>query len=257
MNVNIGGLNINYTVKGSGELIVLLHGWGSNIELFAGLIDLLSKKYRVVAMDMPGFGKSEEPKEIWSVDDYADFVLDFLKAYPSEKITFLGHSFGGRVIIKLMSRSGLPFTVDKIILVDSAGVRPKRTFKQKLKVGFFKVLKRIYRIKAVQKAAPELLNDWRARFGSSDYNSASPTMRQILVKVINEDLTKYFSANKAETLLIWGRNDTETPLSDGQLMEKMMPNSGLVIMDNCGHYPFLENPYVFHRVISSFMNIKE
>ena len=122
----VKGLKINYIDEGQGELVVLLHGWGSNIKLFQASIDLLQKGYKVVTMDMPGFGESEEPKEPWSVDDYVDFVIEFLKDYEFTKVTLLGHSFGGRVIIKLCSREK-PFEVEKVILVDSAGVKPKKT----------------------------------------------------------------------------------------------------------------------------------
>ena len=95
-------MKINYEQKGSGELVVLLHGWGSNIKLFANLIDLLSVKYTVIAMDMPGFGESDEPPSAWCVDDYVDFVADFLREIAApEEVTLLGHSFGGRVIIKI------------------------------------------------------------------------------------------------------------------------------------------------------------
>ena len=132
MKVNIKGLDINYICEGQGDTVLLLHGWGSNITLFQSAIDLLKTKYRVIAMDMPGFGQSDEPKEPWCVDDYVDFVLEFLKDYEFDKITLLGHSFGGRVIIKLCSRE-LPFEIDKVILVDAAGVKPKKTLKQKIK----------------------------------------------------------------------------------------------------------------------------
>lgn len=125
MTENIDGLNINYVLKGEGELVVLLHGWGSNITLFNAAIDLLSTKYKVLAFDMPGFGESDEPKEPWCVDDYVDFVLRFLSKYELQKATFLGHSFGGRVIIKLCART-LPFEIEKVILVDSAGVKPEK-----------------------------------------------------------------------------------------------------------------------------------
>ena len=101
----VNGLKINYEEKGEGDLIVLLHGWGSNITLFANMIELLSKKYKVVAMDMPGFGKSEEPKEPWDVSAYVQFVIDFLKEYDAKEVMLLGHSFGGRVIIKMHSRN--------------------------------------------------------------------------------------------------------------------------------------------------------
>ena len=116
MYKTVNGIRINYEEKGEGELIVLLHGWGSNIRLFANLIALLSRKYKVVAMDMPGFGESQEPPAAWDVSDYVQFVVDFLSDYSDKKIMFLGHSFGGRVIIKLNSRGDLPFEVSKVIL---------------------------------------------------------------------------------------------------------------------------------------------
>ena len=127
MYKTVNGIRINYEEKGEGELIVLLHGWGSNIRLFANLIALLSRKYKVVAMDMPGFGESQEPPAAWDVSDYVQFVVDFLSDYSDKKIMFLGHSFGGRVIIKLNSRGDLPFEVSKVILVDSAGILPPKT----------------------------------------------------------------------------------------------------------------------------------
>ena len=131
LQTNVDSLKINYMDKGSGELVVLLHGWGSNIELFENMSELLARKYHVVAPDMPGFGLSDEPKEPWRVDDYVDFVLKFLEPFAPKKVTFLGHSFGGRVIIKMASRD-LPFEIEKVILVDSAGVRPKKTAAQKI-----------------------------------------------------------------------------------------------------------------------------
>ena len=135
MNREVCGLNIHYIEEGEGPLVVLLHGWGSNIELFQPTVDLLKNNYKVVTMDMPGFGQSEEPDEPWDVDRYVDFLLAFLEPYHPDKVILLGHSFGGRVIIKLCARD-LPFKVEKVILVDSAGVLPVKSpwekFKQKL-----------------------------------------------------------------------------------------------------------------------------
>ncbi|MBQ9139246.1 MAG: alpha/beta hydrolase, partial [Ruminococcus sp.] len=139
----INGIKINYEEKGEGELIVLLHGWGSNIKLFANLIDLLSKKYKVAAMDMPGFGESQEPPSAWCVDDYADFVIEFLKAYDTKKVMLLGHSFGGRVIIKLNSRENLPFEITKVILVDSAGILPPKSNKKSFRTRWYKFCRTI------------------------------------------------------------------------------------------------------------------
>lgn len=251
----IYNLDINYVEKGEGELVVLLHGWGSNITLFDSMINVLSTKYKVVAPDMPGFGGSDEPDEPWNVDDYVDFILEFLKKYDAKKITFLGHSFGGRVIIKLCSRE-LPFEVEKVILVDSAGVMPEKSGVQKTKEKFFKATKKIYSSDAFQKMFPELLDMLRRRSGSADYNAASPVMRQTLVNVVNEDLCHLMPNIKCPTLLLWGTNDTATPVSDAKKMESLMPEAALVTFEGAGHYSFLDSQVHFNKVLASFMNIE-
>lgn len=252
---NVNGIKINYEQKGEGELIVLLHGWGSNIKLFANLIELLSKKYMVVAMDMPGFGESEEPPSAWCVDDYAKFVIDFLSDYDTKKVMLLGHSFGGRVIIKLNSRNDLPFEITKVILVDSAGILPPKSNKKSFRTYYYKAGKAILSTGIAQKIAPDALENFRKKMGSADYAAASPLMRQVLVKTVNEDLEPLLPNIKCPTLLVWGVNDTATPLSDGEKMEKLIPDAGLVKLENAGHYSFLEQQYTFNKVMCSFMKI--
>lgn len=252
---NVNRIKINYEQKGEGELIVLLHGWGSNIKLFANLIELLSKKYMVVAMDMPGFGESEEPPSAWCVDDYAKFVIDFLSDYDTKKVMLLGHSFGGRVIIKLNSRNDLPFEITKVILVDSAGILPPKSNKKSFRTYYYKAGKAILSTGIAQKIAPDALENFRKKMGSADYAAASPLMRQVLVKTVNEDLEPLLPNIKCPTLLVWGVNDTATPLSDGEKMEKLIPDAGLVKLENAGHYSFLEQQYTFNKVMCSFMKI--
>ncbi len=262
MKTIINGLNINYTDEGQGQLMVLLHGWGSNIDLFAGVINFVKQKYHTVAMDMPGFGKSDEPKEPMSVDDYVDFVLNFIKElYPDEKeIIFLGHSMGGRVIIKLaagLKRGNLEagFSIPKIILTDSAGVKPVKTEAQKKKTSRYKLYKNVLNKTGISKAFPGTLDALQKKFGSADYAAASPVMRQSLVKVVNEDLVPYMSDVTMPALLIWGDQDTATPLSDGQIMEKNIPEAGLAVINGAGHYSFLDNPYLYNRILGSFLGI--
>ncbi len=254
MNKTVKGLNINYIEQGQGDLVLLLHGWGSNIKLFEATADLLSKGYKVIAMDMPGFGESQEPAEPWNVDDYVDFVLEFLKDYEFDKITLLGHSFGGRVIIKLAARD-LDFKIEKAILVDAAGVKPKKTLKQKIKLRIYKMTKWVFSMKIVRKLFPDALENLRKKNGSADYNSATPVMRQTLVRVVNEDLTHLMPKLICPVLLIWGTADDATPLSDAKLMEKLMPEAGLVTFEGAGHYSFLERQGQYLRVLASFMKI--
>lgn len=254
MNTKIDSININYAEQGDGELVLFLHGWGSNIKLWQGLIDTVSAGYKAVALDMPGFGESDEPPVAWSVDDYVDFVLKFISAYNPKSLILVGHSFGGRVIIKMLSRK-LDFKVNKIILIDSAGIKPKKTLKQKLSLYAYKVGRQIMSLAPLKKLFPNAVENMRKKRGSTDYNSATPIMRQTLVKVVNEDLTRLLPGIKASSLLIWGTADTATPLSDGELMEKLIPDAGLVKVTGAGHYSFLEAPEFVARVIKSFLKI--
>lgn len=260
MNIKIDDLNINYDFRGEQNggdtLVVLLHGWGSNIKLFDNLMNVISQKYPVTALDMPGFGLSEEMSEPWDVGQYTDFVIKFISGFNYKKVILLGHSFGGRVIIKMLTQRDIPFEVPNIIMVDAAGIKPKKTFKQKLRQRVFKIGKWFYNLKIVKKISPKGLDNWRKKFGSADYNDASEIMKTTLVKTVNEDLTDYISKITADALLIWGENDTATPLSDGQLMEKLIKNSGLVTLKNAGHYSFLEQQYTFNAVIKSYLKIK-
>jgi pimeloyl-ACP methyl ester carboxylesterase len=262
MKTNINGLNINYIDEGSGQLLVMLHGWGSNIDLFKGVIDFARTKYHVVAMDMPGFGKSDEPSEPMDVDAYVDFVLSFIKElYPEEKeIIFLGHSMGGRIIIKLTSgihdgRIKADFTVPKIVLTDAAGVKPVRSAAQNKRTKRYKFYKSIITKTGIAKAFPGTLDALQKKFGSADYAAASPIMRQSLVKVVNEDLVPYMPSVTMPALLIWGDLDTATPLSDGKKMEELMPEAGLAVINGVGHYSFLENPVLYNRILGSFLGI--
>lgn len=255
MNININGININYRDEGNGNPIVLLHGWGSNITLFNGIIELLSAKYRVVALDMPGFGESDEPDNIWGVDDYVDFVWEFIKKLNIDFFSVLGHSFGGRVIIKMANRKEIADSIDKIILVDSAGIKPKRTISYHIKVRSYKITKGILSFYPIKKLFPNALEKYKKGKGSADYNSASEIMKGCLVKTVNEDLTPLLKNINKETLIIWGEDDDATPLSDGKLMEKLIPESGLATIKNAGHYSFLDQKYIFERILASYMQV--
>ena len=257
MKINVDNLNINYILKGSGDYVFLLHGWGSNQSLFNALSNVIAEKYTVVSLDLPGHGESEEPTDVWDVSVYANFLINFIQQFKCEKVTLLGHSFGGRVIIKIANIPNLPFTIDKIILVSSAGILPKRTLKFKVNLKIYKIAKGILKVGIVNKMFPNALNSYQQKRGSIDYNNASGIMKSILIKTINEDLAPLLKNIKVPTLLIWGDIDTITPLSDGQLMEKTIPDAGLVVLKGAGHFSFLEQASAFHRVIKSFLKIGE
>ena len=255
MKVFVNGLNIEYSDCGEGDAVVILHGWSKERAPYAPLSQLVSEGYRAIAPDLPGFGGSDEPPEPWDVDKFADTVIEFIKALGLERVILMGHSYGGRVIIKTASRESLPFEISKIILVDSAGVIPKRGLDYKFKVAVYKIGKRIMLSPLMKKLFPRAVERWQAKQGSADYAAASPVMRGCLVKAVNEDLTPLFPLVKQETLLIWGTLDDATPLSDGILMEERMPDAGLVKIEGAGHFSWLDNPALFNAVIRSYLKI--
>jgi pimeloyl-ACP methyl ester carboxylesterase len=143
--------------------------------------------------------------------------------------------------------------VEKLILVDAAGIKPRRPMKYYVKVYSFKAYKRLLYLLMGKARAEEKLNQYRAKRGSADYANATPVMRAILSRVVNEDLKSCMPSIKAPTLLVWGENDTATPLSDAKYMEQHIPGAGLVSFPGCGHYSFLDNPYQFAAVLRSFL----
>lgn len=248
-------MKIEYNDVGEGNAIFFLHGWGSKKEHFAPIIDTVSGKYRAISFDLPGFGGSDEPPKAWSVDEFADLCIKFIASFNIPKVILLGHSYGGRVIIKTASRDDLPFEISRIILVDSAGIMPKRSLSYKIKVKTYKAGNKILSTPVMQKLFPDALEKRRQKKGSADYAAASPVMRGCLVKAVNEDLTYLLPKVPYETLLIWGTADDATPISDGETMEKMMPDAGLARIPGAGHFSWVDNPALFRAIICSFLKI--
>lgn len=248
--IQLLGLNFHYTVQGEGAPIILMHGWGCNLTTLQSVEKVAMENHKVYNVDFPGFGESQEPSQVWGVEEYTQLIEQFVKAENIENPILLGHSFGGRVGILYSSRN----KVNKLILVDAAGVKPRRSLKYYFKVYTYKLGKKLMPLIYGKERAQQRIDAMRAKRGSSDYNNASPMMRAILSKVVNEDLKEKMPLIKAPTLLIWGENDTATPLRDAKIMEKLIPNAGLVSFPGCGHYSFLDNPFQFAAVLRSFLN---
>ncbi len=254
MQTEIDGYKIHYNIKGDGnKYVIILQGWGTKLELYNTVVDSLCDKYKVVSLDLPGFGESTEPREGWSVDDFKNFVLKFLKHIGVDSATLIGHSYGGRIIIKLAADKEVDLNIEKIVLIDSAGVVRAKSFKTRLKIFRYKCLKKLAGLKISQFFFGTLIEEWKKRQGSADYREASPIMKECLVKAVNENLTDLLPKIDKETLLIWGDKDTATPIEDGKLMEKLIPGSGLAIIPGTGHFSFLENPEAFKRIINAFL----
>lgn len=245
-------LKINYMRKGTGKPLVLLHGWGTSVDTFTALFENLSKYYDVTMLDFPGFGDSTEPLSPWNLDDYAKMTSTFIEALGIKNPTLLGHSFGGRVSIKLSQI--LP--IHQIVLVNSAGIKPKRKKSYYLRVYGYKLFKTVASLPFFKWLLKAPLDAYREIYSSSDYKQASPIMKQVLSKVVNEDLRNLLPKITCPVLLIWGDEDTSTPLEDAKLMDSLIPDSGLVVFEGAGHFSYLEQPARFLTIINTFLGGK-
>lgn len=247
--IEINGLKIHYHQTGSGPAVILLHGWGCNYTIFRHLQESLATNFTVYAIDFPGFGNSDVPQSVWGIEEYTQMVEGFVKALHIESPTLIGHSFGGRVSIVYASRN----KIKKIVLVGSAGIKPRRKLSYYLKVYSFKGFKKLTQLLLPSSIADRWIESYRRHTGSSDYQQLTGIKRQIFVKVVNEDLQHLMPRIKASTLLIWGDKDTATPISDAKLMNKLIPDSGLVTLEGATHYCFLEQPYKFAVTVTHFL----
>lgn len=251
MNICIDGLNIEYTEQGNGIPVLLLHGWGSTFDVYKGIIASLQNRCRLVAVNFPGCGNSDTMEKPWNLEDYCNFVLKFMEVVNLENPILIGHSHGGRVILK-MAAEGM-VNPPKIVLLDAAGLIPKKTFKQKFRAKSFKTIKKVLTLPVIENYSEGLLEKARRHYGSADYNAAPEVLRKTLVSLVNTDLRDIIHNIKCPTLLIWGDKDTATPLSDAKIIESLIPDAGLCVLEGCGHYSFCEKPYQAHAILNSFI----
>ncbi len=251
--IEIDGVSLHYRDSGEENLqsVIIMHGWGCNVDTVASIENIFKGKMRVINVDLPGHGKSSEPPSVWGVEDFTSMMEKFISTLGLVRPSLVGHSFGGRISILLSSRG----EVDKVLLVDAAGIKPKRSLKYYWKVYSFKAMKNAVMLLCGKKKGSEIVDKLRGKKGSADYRNSSPRMRAIMSKCVNEDLKHVMPSIKAPVLLVWGEDDTATPLTDAQTMKKLIPDAGLVSFPGCGHYSFLDNPFGFKAVVTSFFNI--
>ena len=239
---NINNVDICYEDYGkkNGNALVFLHGWGQNIEMMKPLGNAFLKNNRVVIIDLPGFGSSSEPNEIWSIYDYADCVYKLLEELKVKNPVLLGHSFGGKISLAYASK----YKVDKLVVFGS----PFRKDIEKIswKTKLLKKLKQIPGMEKISDIAKKYI-------GSTDYKNASPRMRDILVNHVNLDITEDVKKISCPTLIIWGTLDEAVSIEDARKLEKLIPDAGLVEYPNCTHYAYLENLNQTINVLHNFL----
>ena len=283
-------MNINYKTIGDGKIpVVLLHGWGVDSDKYVELIKkfkIQNSNFKIIIPDLPGFGKSEEPKENWSLDEYVEFVDEFVKktsrkggfelvknilakmqegstalrgqwsqqhTEKQKKIILIGHSFGGRIAIKYAAK--YPEKIERLILTGAAGIKRKLTLKQKILFILAKTGKIIFSLPVInnfQKPVYKLFSKiaWKRK---KDYYNASPRMKEIMKNVLAEDLTDCLKEIKNPTLLVWGREDKTTPLVDGEIMNEKIKKSELKIIDGANHSLPYQKAEEFTKIVEEFI----
>jgi pimeloyl-ACP methyl ester carboxylesterase len=253
--IEIHGIKVAQAIAGEGTPVVMLHGWSANIGLVWPLAERLAALgYRVYALDLPGFGESNAPSTGWSVHDYVNFVLAYLDFHQLDKVYLFGHSFGGRLSLVLGAEHSE--RIIKMALADSAGVRSKPSLSGQIRLKGFRFAQNSLRTFGLKQQADRLRDWYTDQYGSADYKTAQGIMRETFVKVVNEDLLPFAARVKPSTLLFWGDQDMDTPLWHGQLLEKTIPDAGLVVWEGAGHYSYLERVADTAQVMDHFFKGK-
>ena len=256
MTLDIKGVQLHVEQYGeSGPQLLLLHGWGCAIGHFRPIVNELKDTYCLTVIDFPAHGESSEPPEPWNVHDFAEMVAELIRQLQISPVHIVAHSFGARVAICLAAEQ--PDLVSRMILTGAAGIRPEQTDARKKKNAAYQRGKQlaqfIGKIPGLQKTSDNLREQLIQKYGSPDYAALSPEMRATFSKIVSEDLSPLLPKIKAETLLVFGSEDTETPLWMGQKMEKEIPDAGLVVFDGRTHFAYLEEWPRFCALIREFL----
>lgn len=251
MYYNKDDYSIYYEKYGQKEkTIIILPGWGDTRKTFTYLIDALKENFTIYIIDYPGFGNSPFPGRTLTIYDYANIIRDFITDKHIQNPNIIAHSFGGRIATLLTGY--YKDTIDKLILIDTAGIKRKKKPTVWLKEKIYKLLK------LIKKVLPKKLKEPYHKklltiFGSADYKALPKEMNETFKNVIKEDLKYYLPYIKQETLIIWGEQDKATPLKDGKLLKKKIKNSALIIFPKATHFSYLEYPLLTYRIIEKFL----
>jgi len=261
--IEINGLQVYYKAAGEGQPILILHGWRSSSSSWVKVQEMLGEKgYQVIVPDLPGFGKTPPPppkasarqgapKEVWGVEEYADFVNQFVEQLGLEKFVLAGHSFGGQIAVQFAAIHS--DRVKKLILVAPAAIRRKPTLETQVFALIAKTGSAFVSIipsTKVRELAKKVL--YRS-IGRRDYARAEGVMRHIFQKIKLQDMSSLLPKITAPTLMLWGNRDEMTPIQDAYLMQELIPGAMLQIIEGGNHALNLQTPEKLSNFILEFL----
>lgn len=249
MFTTIAGLKIEYSQKGSGKDILLLHGWGGSLESLSNLQDELSEKYNVVNISLPGFGNSEAPKSAWSLKNYSLFIEELILKLKLKKTVIAGHSFGGKIALQFAL--DFPELIDSLIIMSPSGIKPKNSIKKLVLGSVAKVFGALTSI--LPRNLKEKIRSGFYKFvvREGDYLKAG-AMKETLSKVVNEHLDKKLEFVTVPTKILWAEKDTYVPLWMGKKMHSLIPNSTFEVLENETHGFPIKNPNLVAKLITKY-----
>lgn len=233
---------MEFVVENSGRInIIFLHGWGADYSSFYFFKDLLND-YKLHFASLDGFGGVSAPTDP-TIAGYASRLQNYIKNNNLKNIILVGHSFGGRVALEYASKNQLL----GLVLVDSAGIRPRFSLKKHYKKIKYKIAKWLVRHNLASEQS-------LSKFGSSDYKQASEQMKLVLKSCVNYNQKPLLRHINVPTLIVWGQNDKDTPIYMANTLHNHIKNSKLVVLKNCGHFSFLDNQYLFYISLKNFID---
>lgn len=228
--------------------IIFLHGWRSEAAVWFSLFKTLHQKpYTLYALDLPGFGKSETPRQSFTLNDYAKIVREFVLKVSNQisPVIIIGHSFGARIALNLTAEN--PELVKKLILVGAGGARIHSA--RRAGLGLIARMLKPFFTPLFMQPLRRTIYQW---LGADDY-IATPHLKQTFLNIISENLDKFLLSISCPTLIVWGANDTVAPVSYGVHLHKKIRNSQLTIIPNAGHFSFLDQPEEFSKIATQFL----
>jgi pimeloyl-ACP methyl ester carboxylesterase len=249
MQVITQGLLTTYESSGQGKVVVLLHGWGDRASGLDDLRHVLSKRFKVLAPDLPGFGGTQAPSAIWGLDEYANFVSAFLKKLEIKQVyAFVAHSNGGAIAIRGLANGSLES--EKLVLLASAGIRGTYS-------GRVKAIRYVTKVGKLLTAP--LPGKAKKRLRTRVYQTVGSDMlvaehlQETFKRVVTDDVRADAAHIAQPTMLIYGENDTATPVRNGQLLHEALADSTLEVIGEAGHFVFLDRPHEVQKAIEGFL----
>jgi len=248
MNVVVNNLLTHYEMQGDGRIVLLLHGWGDNLKGLAGLQKSLANNFKVVSLDLPGFGATQIPAGVWGLDNYAEFVRDFLSKIAVEPYAIVGHSNGGAMAIRGIATAQLK--PERLVLLAASGIRSNQSGKRLL-------------LKAVAKAG-KVASAWLPKSSQTKlrkklYGAAGSDLlvvehlQETFKKIVRQDVQADASKITIPSLLIYADKDRDVPLADGQTYHRLIKNSQLQAVAGAGHFVHLDEPDRVSSLIEDFL----